>query len=1012
MIKIKGNVILSSIFLNINVLKLVTVLPFVLFIFSASAATSIIFTAEEQQFINEHPVIVVGAEEDWPPYDFVENGEYTGAGKDYLVALEHYTGLTFDIRTGFSWEELLEGVKTKQLDMMPLAFWEKHRTTYMNFTDPYLVIRQYFFIHNDAQGLEEIKDLYGKTVAIPKGYAQVNILKEKHPKINILEVVDSLAAIDAVVTKRADALVENTAMISYLTKQNNIQGLKPTFASDIGIHNVHMTTRKDWPLLKDILQKGLNAITHEEKQAIAEKWITYGSAGTEMSVEEKIKLTDEEQLYLQQKKVIKTCVERDWMPIEGVQDGQYLGMGADYLAIFQQKINIPIEIVDTKTWAESISYAKARKCDMIMLSVNSKKRQEYMDVSTPYLILPVVIATKADVSFISDITEIANKKIGMVEGYTFADLINAMGIDIDFVFVPTKADGLQMVAEGKLFGFMDTVASVDYSINRDYQGELKIGGKFGINWELGVATRNDEAVLSQIIEKILVQISEQSKQKIFNNWVSFRPEQGFNYDLFWKVLAVFSVIIGGVFFRNRQLIRHREEINKKNTQLELINSELEKQKNEIQYMADHDFVTSLPNRKSFLLRLGHAIEIAARQKQMLAILFFDLDRFKNINDSLGHHIGDNLLQVLSIKLRKLLRESDTVARIGGDEFLILLEGVEDVSYPSIVAEKVLVSIREPVDILGHILNTSASIGISLFPNDGETGDTLIKNADSAMYLAKARGKDHFQYYTEHLSKQIKRRLIIEQGLREAVKNQELSLNFQSQLDLKHKKIIGAEALLRWTHLELGSVSPVEFIPVAEESGLIVEIGEWVFLNACQEFVKWREAGYELESIAINVSSVQFNQKNLPDIFKEIIDQLGIPARQIEIEITERYIMEDSADKLQLLDTLRQFGFKISVDDFGTGYSSMAYLKRLPLDIIKIDKSFISDIPQDNNDVQITKAILALSHSLGYTVIAEGIETEEQFKILQAMSCDIGQGYYFSKPLSGDDFLTYLAKEKR
>jgi diguanylate cyclase (GGDEF)-like protein len=1010
MVQRNNNVILSRLILHINVSKWATAFCLLFFILSASAATSITFTAEEQEFIKAHPVIVVGAEYDWPPYDFVENGEYTGAGKDYLLALERYTGLTFDIRTGFSWEELLAGMKAKQFDMQPLAFWEKQRTSYMNFTEPYLVIRQYFFVHNDAQGFEVITDLYGKTVAIPKGYAQVNILKEKHPEIHILEVTDSLAAIDAVVTRRADALVENTAMISYLTKQNNIQGLKTAFASDIGIHNVHMTTRKDWPLLRDILQKGLNAITLEEKATIAERWISYGSAGAETSIARKVTLTDEEQQYLQQKKVIKACVERDWMPIEGVQDGQYIGMGADYLAIFQQKINIPIEIVDTKTWAETIDHAKARKCDMIMLSLNSKKRQEYMDISTPYLTLPVVIATKADVSFISDITEIANQRIGMVEGYAFADIINAKGTKIDFVFVPTKADGLQMVAQGKLFGFMDTVASIDYAINRDYQGELKIGGKFGVNWDLGVATRNDEALLAQIMEKVLLQISEQSKQQIFNNWVSFRPEQGFNYDLFWKILVAFSIIIIGVFFRNRQLIRHRREINKKNVELEFINSQLEKQKGEIQHLADHDFLTNLPNRKSFLTVLEHAISVAARQDQVLAILFLDLDRFKNINDSIGHHVGDRLLQLLSVRFKGLLRESDTVARLGGDEFLILLEGIESIEYPSIVAEKILTSIREPIHIADHTLNLSASIGIALFPNDGSTVDTLIKNADSAMYLAKDKGKDHFQYFTKHLSQQIERHLILEQALQDAVDNKQLSLCFQSQLGLKQKKIVGAEALLRWNHPNLGNVSPVEFIPIAEESGLIVEIGEWVFRNACQEFVKWREAGFELESLSINVSSVQFKQKNLPEIFKEIIDQAGIAARQIEIEITERYIMEDSADKLQLLDTLRQFGFKISVDDFGTGYSSMAYLKRLPLDIIKIDKSFISDIPHDNNDVQITKAILALSHSLGYTVIAEGIETEEQFKMLQEMSCDIGQGYYFSKPLPSDEFLALLAEE--
>ncbi len=974
-------------------------------------ASPVTFTAEEQQFIKDHPVVVVGGEEDWPPYDFVENGKYTGAGKDYLDALERNTGLSFDIRTGFTWDELLNGLKNKQFDILPVIFWHEQRSLYMNYTDPYLVIRHYVFVHKDSKAFNAMTDLYGKTLAIPKGYVQVRLLKELHPEINVLEVANSLAAMDAVITKKADGLIENTALVSYLTKQNNIQGIKPAFASNLAVHDIHMATRKDWPILRDILQKGLNAIPLEEKRAIADKWISYGSAGAEISTAEKIPLSEKELQYLRQKKVIKACVDPNWMPVEGMQDGQYLGMAADYLAIFKQKINFPSEVIETKTWAESINYAKARKCDIFVLSDNSQKRREYMHVSSPYLKLPVVIATKLDTPFISDMDEILNKPIGIVEGYALADVIKEKGGDFDFVFVPSIDVGLDMVTEGKLFGYMDAVAPIDYAINRDYYGELKVGGKFGLDWNLGVATRNDEPLLAQIFEKILLQVSEQSKQKIFNNWISLRASPGFDYELFWKIMAVFSVILIGVFLRNRQLVAHRGEINQKNNELEIINSQLSKQKNEIQHMADHDFLTSLPNRKHFLMRLEHAIKVSAREKQILAILFLDLDRFKIVNDSLGHHVGDGLLKVISIRLSELLRESDTVARIGGDEFLILLEGIEDIAYPSIVAEKILVAIREPVDISGNILNLSASVGISLFPNDGDTANELIKNADSAMYLAKEKGKDHYQYYTESLSQQVERRIILEQALQEAIKHQQLSIHFQAQLDLKHQKIIGAEALLRWCHPKLGNISPVEFIPVAEESGLIVEIGEWVFRNACQEFIKWQEAGYGIEGVSINVSSVQFNQKNLPEVFNEIIDQLGLPAKQIEIEITESYIMEDSEAKLQLLDRLRQYGFRISIDDFGTGYSSMAYLKRLPLDIIKIDRSFISDIPQDKNDVQITKAILALSHSLGYKVIAEGIETEEQFKLLQAMSCDFGQGYYFSKPLPAEEFLAYLAKER-
>ena len=297
----------------------------------------------------------------------------------------------------------------------------------------------------------------------------------------------------------------------------------------------------------------------------------------------------------------------------------------------------------------------------------------------------------------------------------------------------------------------------------------------------------------------------------------------------------FSLVIVIVFLRNRQLFYHREEIHQKNILLEHINSQLEEQKGEIQHLADHDFLTGLPNRKTFLAQLDHAISIASRQGYILAVLFLDLDRFKNINDSLGHHIGDRYLKEVSIRLKNVLRESDTIARIGGDEFLILLEAVEDVRYPSIVAEKLLDSIRQPVKLVGQTLSISVSIGIALYPDDGTTSNKLIKNADSAMYLAKEKGKDHFQYFTKHLSKKVDRRLLIEQSLKKAIHNQQLSLHFQPQVDLRKEIIIGAETLLRWNHPELGEILPDEFIPIAEDSGQIIEIGEWVFANACEEF---------------------------------------------------------------------------------------------------------------------------------------------------------------------------------
>ena len=426
-----------------------------------------------------------------------------------------------------------------------------------------------------------------------------------------------------------------------------------------------------------------------------------------------------------------------------------------------------------------------------------------------------------------------------------------------------------------------------------------------------------------------------------------------------------------------------------------------------EYLAYHDSLTGLPNRAYFDLRIVDILNTAQSTEKQAAIFFLDLDRFKVINDTLGHSVGDGMLVELSRRMKRLFDKDVLLARMGGDEFVVilLLERGKDEAVE--IAEKILSVVREPIHVHDYYLNTTVSIGIALFPDDAKEKYEIVKYADSAMYAAKEKGKDNYQFYTKQLSLDVQMRLDLEQELLHALDRKELYLQYQPQYLLQTGRVVGAEALLRWKSNVLGVVSPEKFITIAEETGMIVKIGYYVFEEACKAYRTWRENGYAVERIAVNFSAVQFREEGVIQKLENILEKTGVNASSIEIEITERFIMEYSTANMTILEELRALGCRISIDDFGTGYSSMSYMKQLPLDTIKIDRSFVMDLPDNSHDTEVSKAIIALSKSLGYRVVAEGIENAEQEAFLIKYGCDIGQGYYFAKPMDSNKFIAFL-----
>jgi diguanylate cyclase (GGDEF)-like protein len=430
-------------------------------------------------------------------------------------------------------------------------------------------------------------------------------------------------------------------------------------------------------------------------------------------------------------------------------------------------------------------------------------------------------------------------------------------------------------------------------------------------------------------------------------------------------------------------------------------------------LAYFDTLTGLPNRVYFEERLAECSERASQEKTKLALLFADLDRFKVINDTLGHHIGDRMLQEVARRFKDALGENVLLARMGGDEFVALFQF--DADAPEFVeqkAEAMLKAVSSPIETDGYVLSTSTSIGIAVYPDHAKDIAALIRYADAAMYDAKEGGKNRYSFFTPILSQSASMRLHIEQELRHALQRGEFSLVYQPQYDLKRGDYVGAEALLRWHNEKLGSVTPDRFIPVAEETGLIVDIGAWVIEEACAAIDRLRRRGIrEIRKISVNVSSAQFDQSDVYRTIDEALRRYAVDPASLEIEITERLIMDATETNQNTLLALRELGCSIAIDDFGTGYSSLGYMKKMPIDTIKIDRSFISELPDNVHDVEVTKAIIALSKSLGYKVVAEGVENRFHESFLKQLGCDLAQGYLYAKPMDEESLVAFLRPKR-
>ncbi|MDH5517699.1 MAG: EAL domain-containing protein [Gammaproteobacteria bacterium] len=690
------------------------------------------------------------------------------------------------------------------------------------------------------------------------------------------------------------------------------------------------------------------------------------------------------------------------------ETGDWQGISVDVLRSIADNKGWELEFVPG-SFAQQLENFEKKKIDLIALMAYSKQRSKKYTYNAIPLISNWGLIYKRPDSDIASLLDLTDKQVAVmrnnIHDKAFRKLKENFQLNVKVLELDNFSDVMESVASGKadagvvnrLFGALNAykynlveTGIIFNPINIHYVS-LEPGNKNilnAIDQSLKEFKKDNNSVYFQSLQRRL----NHSAGAAVPRWLIALAMS------FLGVLLL--VIVLALLLKKQVAIRTRE--------LQLEVDERREAERQLDNLAYYDSLTKLPNRVSLLESLNVAISRAHRRNTKMAVLFVDIDRFKTVNDSLGHAAGDQLIIHVAQRLQSCLRSEDTINRFGGDEFVAILQDIDDLSYIDHVANRMLACLSSPVNIGVTEVFTSVCIGVALYPTDDDKGDNLLKYADAAMYHAKDQGGNNYQFYNEALTSQLQERLNLESRMRRALEREEFLLYYQPIYLLDTQKIVGVEALIRWQDPERGLIQPDEFIPLAEETGMIVAIGEWVIDKACVQVKEWELQGLGKITVAVNISSLHFDQNRLYSNVISSIKKSAINANQLELEITERMFLNITADVQQTLDKLTNEGVRLSIDDFGTGYSSLSYLKQLPIDTLKIDRSFIMGIPDDNDDVQITSTIISMAHGLGMSVVAEGIETQQQLDCLNQQLCGRGQGYYLSRPVSAAEISELLS----
>jgi len=692
-----------------------------IFIFNISIfSDQLRLTQKEKKWIEQHPVIKVSNELDWAPFDYYKDKKAKGYSVNIIKEISKKAGLKVEFIQADTWVELLEKFDNKQIDLMHVMSWTKARDKKYLFSKPYMSQSISYLVRDDSTNTIEVQKFDGKKIAVGKGWSSTEAIKKMYPKAKFIEFPNSLKILEALSLGKVDIAIDNILTAKHFMAKHFITNIKHGGYIDIGELkkiDYYFVTHKNNPELISILDKAYSLLSTDEKLKLQKKWFS--------EIEnKKISLSEDEYAYLKNKKIIKMCIDPNWMPFEKFNyNGKHVGMTAEYFDLLREMVEIPIKVIKSNTWAETVQLAKARKCDIYSLAMETPERKKYMDFTSPYLSIPLVLATQMDVPFISDMKHIENKNIGIVKDYAFNEIIRRKYPNINVFDVKNINDGLQKVANGELFGFIGTIASIGYVFQHDYIGELKITGKFDEKWELGIGTRNDEPLLLGIFQKAINSISDNEHQNILNKFIAIKYEKGTDYDLVIKILVtVFILASIGLYFYRR---------------LSLTNKELKLLQHKLVEQANRDPLTNLYNRRYIYDVASNLLNIAKREKTDVGIIMIDIDNFKQINDNYGHAVGDEVIKKLSNILTLNTRESDIIARFGGEEFVILLPHT-DAEGSTKIASKLRKLVEKE--------NFTVSLGVDNILYEDKDIDESLNRADKALYKAKEDGKNQVCVY--------------------------------------------------------------------------------------------------------------------------------------------------------------------------------------------------------------------------------------------------------------------------